>query len=90
MSKTSRIVIALIANGIVFSIYIRSRSQYINWFCRFLGRVAVLDYSLFVTIFALYDVFDEMRKNKGKCQKPRLWISRFLSQLTLERAREKL
>ena len=62
MSKTSRIVIALIANGL-FLLFIFGLAHSISTgFAGFWGGLPFWIISLFVTIFALYDVFDEMRK----------------------------
>ena len=62
MSKTSRIVIALIANGL-FLLFIFGLAHSISTgFVGFWGGLPFWIISLFVTIFALYDVFDEMRK----------------------------
>ena len=62
MSKTSRIVIALIANGL-FLLFIFGLAHSISTgFAGFWGGLPFWIISLFVTIFALYDVFDETRK----------------------------
>ena len=62
MSKTSRIVIALIANGL-FLLFIFVLAHSISTgFAGFWGGLPFWIISLFVTIFAIYDVFDETRK----------------------------
>ena len=62
MSKTSRLVVAIIANGL-FLLFIFGLAKSISsGFAGFWGGLPFWIISLVVSIFALYDVFDEMTK----------------------------
>ena len=62
MSKTSRLIVAIIANSL-FLLFIFGLAKSISsGFAGFWGGLPFWIISLFVAIFALYDVFDEMTK----------------------------
>ena len=62
MSKTSRLIVAIIANGL-FLLFIFGLAKSISsGFAGFWGGLPFWIISLVVAIFELYDVFDEMTK----------------------------
>ena len=62
MAKTSRLFVAIIANGL-FLLFIFGLAKSISsGFAGFWGGLPFWIISLVVAIFALYDVFDEMTK----------------------------